>query len=201
MDFYEIDPDEMEDAAPPVPMAPAGKPAAGTLAERVTTVGWDDLDAAARGYLKMRKDVCDGVYGRKWPSPGSKLSIELIAEGDRSLRFFLDVIENKRSTALIIGLSPNRKCTMQTRKSDRPLMRIDYSTLPGTLRHRNPDGTLVCGPHVHLDLDGTGARWAFPVEEQEIVVPGQPGVTPLFWAFQESCGITEKLRIEQSLGV
>lgn len=165
------------------------------------TVGWDDLDSTARSYLVMQKDVCDGVYDRRRPAPGKKLSIELIAERERSLRFFLDVIENRRSTSLIVGLLPDRKLTMQTRRSDRPLLRVDYATAAETLRHRNPDGTMVFGPHVHLDLYGDGIHWAFPIGEQSVVVPEQPGVPSLFWAFQESCGITGRLRIEQSLGV
>ena len=164
-------------------------------------VGWGDIVPETRELLMMEKDVFDGSYDRQWPMAGSKLSVELISQSARALKFYLDIIENKRATTLIVGLAPDRKCTMQHRRSDRPLLRADYATNAEMLRHRNPDGSMIVGPHVHLDVGNEGIHWAFPLAAQSVVVPEQDGVPALFWAFQEACRITKLLRVEQSLGV
>ena len=92
---------------------------------------------------------------------------------------------------------------MQARASDRPIMRIDYADNPLILRHTNPDGTKVQGTHVHLAVtDAPKLPWAYPLDAQRIVsVGGDITVTSLFWAFQDACGITRSLRVEQLLGV
>lgn len=164
--------------------------------------GWDDMSSFAREYLEMSKDVVDGVYERRWPLPGEKLCIELISEEERATRFFLDVFEGRRSSSVILGLAPDRKATMQTRRAESALLRVDYTDEPETMRHRNPDGSVVVGSHVHLDLDGTGAKWAVPLSGQSVIVAdGQASVPGLFWGFQDACRITNRLSIEQSLGV
>lgn len=170
------------------------------MAEKI--YGWDDLHPATRDCLRMEKDVVSGGYSYRWPSPGDKLSVELISPDDRSLKFFMDVIESKRSSSVLVGLRVDRKSTMQERRSEIPLLRVDYAERLEVLRHRNPDGTMVVGTHVHLDLDGNGARWAFPISSQDIIVPSDDHSVPaLFWAFQDACGITKSLRLEHSLGV
>lgn len=121
---------------------------------------WNDLNPTAREYILMAKDVRDMQYRKQWPTPGGKTLIELVANENKALKFYLDLTENKRSSSLILGLSADRKSTMQTRVSDRPLIRLDYSDNPEVLRHRNPDGSLVLGTHVHFDIDGYGAKWA-----------------------------------------
>lgn len=164
--------------------------------------GWGDLRPVARDYLRMEKDVASGAYSQRWPSPGGKISVELISEEDRSLRFFMDVTECRRSSSVLVGIRADRKSTMQTRCSDAVLLRVDYAEQSEALRHRNPDGSIVVGTHVHLDLDGNGARWAFPLDSQDIIVPsGGRTVPELFWAFQDACNITRSLRVEHSLGV
>lgn len=90
---------------------------------------------------------------------------------------------------------------MQTRVSDRPLIRLDYSDNPEVLRHRNPDGSLIVGTHVHFDLDGYGAKWACGIPSQNILKPKSYDFASLFWSFQETCNITDKLKVELSLGV
>lgn len=111
------------------------------------------MNSTAREYILMSKDVRDMQYRKQWPAPGDKTLIELVASENKALKFYLDLTEKKRSSSLILGLSADRKSTMQTRVSDRPLIRLDYSDNPEVLRHRNPDGSLVVGTHVHFDLD------------------------------------------------
>ena len=80
---------------------------------------------------------------------------------------------------------------MQTRVSDRPLIRLDYSDNPEVLRHRNPDGSLVLGTHVHFDIDGYGAKWACGI-------PGQNILKPLTTILHHSFGHFRKLVILQT---
>lgn len=159
------------------------------------------MNSTAREYILMAKDVRDMQYRKEWPAPGDKTLIELIAKENKALKFYLDLTENKRSSSLILGLSADRKSTMQTRVSDRPLIRLDYSDNPEVLRHRNPDGSLIIGTHVHFDIDGYGAKWACGIPDQNILEPQGDDFASLFWSFQETCKITEKLKVELSLGV
>lgn len=162
---------------------------------------WNDLNPTAREYILMAKDVRDMQYRKQWPTPGGKTLIELVANENKALKFYLDLTENKRSSSLILGLSADRKSTMQTRVSDRPLIRLDYSDNSEVLRHRNPDGSLVLGTHVHFDIDGYGAKWACGIPGQNILKPLNDDFASLFWSFQETCNITDKLKVELSLGV
>lgn len=118
------------------------------------------MNSTAREYILMTKDVRDMQYRKQWPASGDKTLIELVANENKALKFHLDPTENKRSSSLILGLSADRKSTMQTRESDRPLIRLDYSDNLEILRHRNPDGSLIIGTQVHFDIDGCSAKWA-----------------------------------------
>ena len=159
------------------------------------------MNSTAREYILMSKDVRDMQYRKQWPAPGDKTLIELVASENKALKFYLDLTENKRSSSLILGLSADRKSTMQTRVSDRPLIRLDYSDNLEVLRHRNPDGSLIVGTHVHFDLDGYGAKMACGIPGQNILKPKSYDLASLFWSFQETCNITDKLKVELSLGV
>lgn len=150
----------------------------------------------------MEKDVVSGCYNYKWPAPGRKLRLDLYAKEDKSLKFYLDIIEGKRSSSVVVGLTLPRKTTMQNRLSDAPVLRIDRTDEPDTMIHRNPDGTRIVGSHMHLDLDGSGARWAVPLCGQTVIVGAERMEIPqLFWSFLDVCHINERLNVEQSLGV
>lgn len=149
----------------------------------MNTFTWNDMNSTAREYILMSKDVRDMQYRKQWPAPGDKTLIELVASENKALKFYLDLTENKRSSSLILGLSADRKSTMQTRVSDRPLIRLDYSDNPEVLRHRNPDGSLIVGTHVHFDLDGYGAKWACGIPGQNILKPKSYDFASLFWSF------------------
>lgn len=165
-------------------------------------VGLDDIFHETRALLEMEKDVVSGCYNYKWPAPGRKLCLDLYAKEDKSLKFYLDIIEGKRSSSVVVGLTPPRKMTMQNRLSDAPVLRIDRTDEPDTMIHRNPDGKRIVGSHMHLDLDGSGTRWAVPLSEQTVKA-GAEGmeITQLFWSFLDVCHIYEGLNVEQTLGV
>lgn len=165
-------------------------------------IGLDDMSHETRALLEMEKDVVSGGYSYQWPAPGRKLCLDLYAKDDRSLKFHLDIIESKRSSSIVIGLKPSRKATMQNRLSDAPVLRIDYTDEPDTMHHRNPDGVLIGGSHMHFGLDGSDARWAVPLSDQTVIEgAGEMGIPQLFWEFLDVCHINKRLEVEQSLGV
>ena len=165
-------------------------------------VGLDDIFHETRALLEMEKDVVSGGYNYKWPAPGRKLCLDLYAKEDKSLKFYLDITESKRLSSIVVGLMPPRKATMQNRLSDAPVLRIDYTDEPDTMIHRNPDGTRIVGSHMHLDLDGSGARWAVPLSDQTVIEgAGGMEIAQLFWEFLDVCHIDKRLEVEQSLGV
>ena len=91
---------------------------------------------------------------------------------------------------------------MQNRLAETPILRIDRTDEPDTMVHRNPDGRRIIGSHMHLDLDGSGARWAVPLSVQTVIVGAERMDVPqLFWEFLDVCHINERLEVEQSLGV
>lgn len=165
-------------------------------------VGLDDIFHETRALLEMEKDVVSGCYNYKWPAPGRKLCLDLYTKEDKSLKFYLDIIESKRSSSIVAGLIPSRKATMQNRLADAPVLRIDYTDEPDTMFHRNPDGVRIGGSHMHFDLDGSGARWAVPLSDQTVIEgAGEMAITQLFWEFLDVCHINKRLEVEQSLGV
>lgn len=168
----------------------------------VKMLGLDDVRRETRALLEMEKDVVSGVYNYRWPVPGRKLCVDLYAKEDKSLKFYLDIIEGKRSSSIVVGLTPPRKTTMQNRLADTAILRIDRTDEPDTMVHRNPDGKRIVGSHMHIDINGSGAKWAVPLSEQTVILAaGGMNVTQLFWSFLDVCHINKKLEVEQSLGV
>lgn len=89
----------------------------------VKMLGLDDVRRETRALLEMEKDVVSGVYSYRWPAPGRKLCLDLYAKEDKSLKFYLDIIEGKRSSSIVVGLTPPRKTTMQNRLADTAILR------------------------------------------------------------------------------
>ena len=167
-----------------------------------------DLTNESRRLMAMPNDVVDGKYDYRWPEAGNTLRIELEAKEDRKIRFFIDVSESKRSSTLI--LAPlDRKSKMQTRAGNQAIVRIDFSDNPEILVHRNPDGTKIVGSHIHFDVAGYGIRYAWPLEQQDIVVPslgfnseqGHFAINAYFEAMLKACNVTDHLIVNYSLGV
>lgn len=162
-----------------------------------------DVTTDVQRYLAMPKDVANGKYEHKWPQPGNKLQIELFSCEEELSRFYLDIFECRRTTSVVIGAELDRKASSQARVSNRPYLRFDFTDNPDSLLHRNPDGSLVEGNHVHLDLVGYGWGYAWPLEEQGVLVPdlGVYSLEGLFDALLALNSVTDRFRIEYSLGV
>lgn len=88
----------------------------------------------------------------KFPSLGGKIAIPLISK-DKSEDFILDI---SRSRVDII------KNTFQNRvRKTIILLRLDINSAP----HRNPDGEVLTGPHLHIYTEGYGDKYAYSLPE------------------------------------
>lgn len=154
-------------------------------------VGWNDLDETAAKLMLLEKHPVNAMQ-YEWPKPGEHIRMELISWEMKKVRFYLDIFEGKRKSRVALSIAPDRKVTMRCR-GEKVLVRADVSTIPEILRHHNPDHGMVVGNHIHLDIDGTGDRWAFPLNGQSVVpvtdspFPGLP--VELLGAIEEACHI------------
>ncbi len=97
---------------------------------------------------KHRIDDQEWLY----PTHGGNLSIELFSS-DKREHFLLDISRGQ------INLTKTR---YQNRA--RRIFIVARLELNGP-RHRNPDGTWVECPHLHLYKEGYADRWAYPISE------------------------------------
>lgn len=159
--------------------------------DTVRDVGWDDLDETAARLMLLEKHPVNATQ-YEWPKPGERVRMELISWELKKVRFYLDVFEGRRKSMVALSIAPDRKATVQCR-GEKVLVRADVSTIPEALRHRNPDHGVVVGNHIHLDVDGSGDRWAFPFDGQSVVqVTDEPFpglVVELLDAIEEACHI------------
>lgn len=162
-----------------------------------------DLTQESQDLLKMPKDPIKVTGPIDWPGPGSKINIELQSEMNRKIKFFLDIYESKRSSTILVGVQSERKSKIQTRAASHPIIRVEIANDESTLRHRNPDGLLIEGNHVHLDVPGYGIKFAVPINLQDIVVSKDKSnsIYSFFESVLEVYGVSDKLSINYSLGV
>lgn len=81
----------------------------------------------------------------KFPDLGGRIEVPLISRDERE-RFSLDV--NRKRIALTTGYQARGRQVIV-------LARLDFAA-----PHRNPDGTEVGVPHLHLYREGYGDKWA-----------------------------------------
>jgi uncharacterized protein DUF6978 len=119
-----------------------------------------------------------------FPQPGQRISIPLTSP-DKRESFMLDV------TRAQIKLT---KATYQDRaRQVIILMRLD---LGGPL-HRNPDGTEIPCPHLHMYREGYGDKWAIPAPAGRY--PDTLDLFSTFEAFMRHCNITDTPNIQKGL--
>jgi hypothetical protein len=119
-----------------------------------------------------------------FPAPGSSLSVPLVSADHRE-EFLLDVARGR------IDL---QKVTYQNRaRNIVVLARLDLGGRP----HRNPDGTEVPTPHLHLYREGHGDKVAVAVPAEAFPSLGD------LWAtlhhFMSYCHITRKPKFVREL--
>lgn len=129
---------------------------------------------------KCRVDEKDYLF----PQPGERISIPLTSR-DKRENFVLDV------TRAQIKLT---KATYQDRARQAIiLMRLD---LDGPL-HRNPDGTEIPCPHLHMYREGFGDKWAVPAPTDRYA--NTLDLFATFEAFMQHCNITDPPMVQKGL--
>lgn len=73
------------------------------------------------------------------------------------------------------------------------LVRLDFGGAP----HRNPDGTEIGSPHLHLYREGFGDKWAIPVPSGPFGDLSDPWRTLM--DFMQYCNIVEVPTIRRGL--
>ena len=77
-----------------------------------------------------------------------------------------------------------------------PLVRLDVGT---TLRHRNPDDTLVTGSHIHVYREGYDVKFAVPLVGFPFHFQDPDNVVTTFEDFARYCHITRLPHIQEQL--
>ena len=159
-----------------------------------------DMPDNVREWIECDKLVDGGRIKFDVPKPGNKIEVALVSTDAHPEKFVLSLYEGARSSTLLLTIDGPRKHTMQTRRSTLPLVRVDIDE---GARHTNPDGTLLCGSHVHVATDGFGQSIAFPLGSPEgMMVAGSSNHIPdVFEAFRKYCHIDDNLNIRWSLGI
>jgi hypothetical protein len=109
----------------------------------------DLLQSEANALIALAKvKVNDDPYD--YPGTGGSLIVPLTSQ-DKREEFLLDIYRGRID--LLKGTYQNRARQVIV------LVRIDFGGAP----HRNPDGTEVSCPHLHLYREGFGDKWAEPL--------------------------------------
>ena len=109
----------------------------------------DLLQSEAAALIALAKiKVNDDLYD--YPGTGGSLIVPLTSQ-DKREEFLLDIYRGRID--LLKGTYQNRARQVIV------LVRVDFGGAP----HRNPDGTEVPCPHLHLYREGFGDKWAQPL--------------------------------------
>lgn len=129
---------------------------------------------------KHRVDEMEWLFS----APGGRLSIPLIS-ADKRENFFLDVSRSQ------IKLT---KATYQNRvRQAIILLRLDLDGPP----HRNPDGSDIPCPHLHVYREGYGDKWAVPAPKDRY--DDVSNLFSTFEAFMVHCNVTLPPNVEKGL--
>jgi hypothetical protein len=130
--------------------------------------------------VKINNQVWD------YPSFGGSISIPLTST-DKKENFILDV--SRSQIDLLKGKYQNRGRQVVV------LIRLDFGGAP----HRNPDGTEISCPHLHLYRENYGDKWAAEIPKEKFVNCADPWQT--LQDFIRYCNIIEPPSIEKGLFV
>jgi len=97
-----------------------------------------------------------------YPSAGETIDIQLTSM-DKIEMFVLSV-----GVGRIDLLKTSNQLRIKT--GNIPLVRIDT----GNIQHKNPDGTIIAEPHIHIYKEGYGIRFAYPISDYLETNPNDP---------------------------
>lgn len=144
--------------------------------------------------INLRQDEADSLISMpkireneilwNFPGLGNKVAIPLVSEDLRE-KFLLDI--NRGRIELL-------KSTNQLRfHQSIILVRLDLGAQP----HRNPDGEIISGPHIHRYREGYGDKWAQPITNSIFTNPDNNWKT--FREFMQYCNIIKVPHFHQGI--
>lgn len=147
----------------------------------------------------MEKTAAGSQHFFKAPQLGKELEVALIAKHNNDTRFVLTIAEGARSSVMSIKICGERKTKFQLRQVSQVLIRVD---LDPHGKHRNPDGEIIEGHHIHIGSMQHGDKIAYPLYNQDCLIAKQTDSIPdLYEKFADLCRIDNNLTIEWSLGL
>lgn len=142
-----------------------------------------ELTQSEINYLLNLEKNYVGTQKYKYPTLGGKLNIQL-SSPDRNEEFILDITRSN------ISLTKN---TFQNRaRGSIILLRLDLDPAP----HRNPDGEIITGTHLHIYREGYGDKIAYPLPE---CFDKCTNARDFLEKFMDYCHIMNKPVIEEDL--
>lgn len=113
---------------------------------------------------------------------GGRIEVPLVSRDERE-KFSLDI--NRKRIALTTGYQTRARKVVV-------LARLDFAA-----PHRNPDGSEVGVPHLHLYREGYGDKWAFAVPDGILSNPAD--AWQVLHDFMRYCGVVENPNIVRGL--
>ena len=144
-----------------------------------------ELTQAEIDILRKMKKECAEARSFQYPLNGEKLSIPLVSENKRE-EFMLDINRSSIDIAKISHLNRARRSIV--------LLRLDLGGRP----HRNPDGTEVASPHLHIYKEGFGDKYAIPLPQE---FANCSSLIEYLEKFMDYCNIIKKPDIAMGLFV
>lgn len=111
-----------------------------------------------------------------FPGPGGEIRVPIQSE-DKRINFHLDIGRGRIDLSSFKYQNRVHQIII--------LVRVDTSMKP----HRNPDGSLIIGPHLHRYQEGYGTKWA--TELPRDLFPSFTDRWELLRSFLNYCNIVE----------
>lgn len=106
----------------------------------------------ALNYIKTEKEIIEKRIS--FPKQNEFLIMNAVTKDKPNEKFIVDI---NRKRAII------SRCTLQQRVyTSIPLIRLDIDTKP----HKNPDGKIIGGNHIHIYKEGYDLGWAYPLNHE-----------------------------------
>lgn len=131
--------------------------------------------------LRMtKKPATPNAY--HFPDLGGRIEVPLLSSDERE-SFSLDI--NRKRIALTTGYQTRGRKVIV-------LARLDFAA-----PHRNPDGTEIGVPHLHLYREGYGDKWAVEIPNGLLSKPNE--AWQVLHDFMTYCGVVERPNIVRGL--
>ena len=137
------------------------------------------VDAQTLLHMAKKPATPDSFH---FPDLGGRVEVPLMSRDERE-RFSLDI--NRKRITLTTGYQVRgRQVTV--------LARLDFSA-----PHRNPDGTEVGVPHLHVYREGYGDKWAVEIPDGLLSKPDD--AWQVLHDFMTYCGVVDRPNIVRGL--